>query len=211
MATKFWGPLGWMTLHSISSIYPENPTYEERVLLEKFVELFRESITCPHCKSHFTSMLNTYRKKHPEWSTNRYQFFLFVCRAHNTVNKRLDKPIIPTIQDCITTLKEATKVNSAGVYRNAYINYLLQNWSKEFTGDGAISLGFARQMKKINEEYFTPRDKGFDSIYFFENDSVVEFIAEDPARYDAGKNLPNAAFLPQVKVGFRNGRLRLNR
>ena len=211
MATKFWGPLGWMTLHSISCIYPENPTLEERVILEKFVELFRDSITCPHCKGHFTSMLNTYRRKTPDWSANRYQFFLFVCRAHNTVNKRLDKPVIPTIQDCITTLKEATKVNSAGVYRNAYINYLIQNWSKEFTGDGAIALGFARQMKKINEEYFNPRDKGFDSIYFFENGSVVEFIAEDPARYNAGNNLPNAAYLPQVKVGFRNGRLRINK
>lgn len=211
MATKFWGPLGWMTLHSISCIYPENPTDEERVILEKFVELYRETITCPHCKSHFTAMLNTYRRKNPEWSSNRYHFFLFVCRAHNTVNKRLDKPIIPTIQDCITALKDATKINSGGVYRNSYINYLLQNWSKEFTGDGAINLGFTRQLKRINDEYFNPRDKGFDSIYFFENGSVVEFIAEDPARYNAGKNLPNAAFLPQVQVGFRNGRLRLNR
>jgi hypothetical protein len=115
------------------------------------------------------------------------------------------KPIIQTLNDCIQTLKNATRVNSPAQYRTAYINYLISNWSKEFTGDGAISLGFARQMKKINEEYFNPRDKGFDSIFFFENGSVVEFIAEDPTRYNAGNNLPNAAYLPQVKVGFRNG------
>jgi FAD-linked sulfhydryl oxidase len=167
MATKFWGPLGWMTLHSVSAIYPEKPTNEERIILEKFVELFRESITCPHCKSHFTSMINTYRKIHPEWSSSRYHFFLFVCRAHNTVNKRLDKPIIQTLSDCIETLKTATKVTTPAQYREAYINYLLQNWSKEFTGDGAIALGSAKQLKKINNEYFTPRDKGYDSIYFF--------------------------------------------
>ncbi len=207
MATKFWGPLGWMTLHSISAIYPENPTQEERMILEKFVELFRESITCPHCKSHFTGMLNMYRKTHPEWSSNRYHFFLFVCRAHNTVNKRLDKPIIQTLNDCIETLKNATKVTSPQQYREAYINYLIQNWSKEFTGDGAIALGFARQMKKINDEYFNPRDKGYESIYFFENGSVVEFIAEDPGRYNVGPNLPNAAFMPSVRIGFKNGRL----
>lgn len=207
MATKFWGPLGWMTLHSVSAIYPEAPTREERVILEKFVELFRESITCPHCKSHFTGMLNMYRKTHPEWSSSRYHFFLFVCRAHNTVNKRLDKPILQTLNDCIEALKNATKVTTPRQYREAYINYLIQNWSKEFTGDGAIALGFARQMKKINDEYFNPRDKGYESIYFFENGSVVEFIAEDPSRYNVGPNLPNAAFMPSVRIGFKNGRL----
>lgn len=209
MGTKFWGPLGWLTLHSVSAIYPETPTPEERAILEKFVELFRETMTCVHCKGHFTAMLNTYRKRHPEWSSSRYHFFLFVCRAHNTVNKRLDKPIIQTLQDCITTLKDATKVNSSGVYRNAYINYLIQNWSREFTGDGAIYLGSAKQLKQINEAYFTPRDKGFESIYFFENDSVVDFIPEDPSRYNVGQNLPNAAFLPHVRIGFKNGKLRI--
>jgi hypothetical protein len=208
MATKFWGPLGWMTLHSISAIYPEKPTSEERLILEKFVEVFRESITCAHCKSHFTSMLNTYRRVHPEWSSSRYHFFLFVCRAHNTVNKRLDKPIIQTLNDCIETLKTATKVTTPSQYRDAYINYLLSNWSREFTGDGAISLGAARQLKRINDEYFAPRDKGYD-IYFFENGSVTEIIPEDARNYHVGANIPNGVSLSNVKIGFIGGRLRL--
>lgn len=209
MATKFWGPLGWMTLHSVSAIYPENPTPEERLLLEQFVEAFRESITCQYCKGHFTGMLNMYRRKHPEWSSSRYHFFLFVCRAHNTVNKRLDKPILATLNDCIETLKNATKVTSTTQYRTAYINYLLSNWSREFTGDGAIALGAAKQLKRINDEYFTPRDKGYESIYFFENGSVTEFISEDPRNYNVGQNLPNASVLPRVKIGFVGGRLKL--
>ena len=64
-------------------------------------------------------------------------------------------------------------------------------------------------MKRINDEYFNQRDKGYDSIYFFENGSVVEFIADDPRRYDVGPNLPNAISLPHVKIGFVGGRLRL--
>jgi hypothetical protein len=209
MATKFWGPLGWMTLHSVAAIYPVEPTAEERAIMEQFIKLFRDCITCPHCKTHFTGMLNMYTRQHPEWSSSRYHLFLFVCRAHNTVNKRLDKPIIPTLNDCIDTLKNATKVTTTTQYRNAYMNYLIQNWSREFTGDGAISLGFARQLKRINDEYFTPRDKGYDNIYFFENGSVTEVIAEDPKNYNIGENLPNAAILPYVKIGFKNGRLRL--
>lgn len=209
MATKFWGPLGWMMIHSVAAIYPESPTQEERIIIEKFVESFRESITCVHCKSHFGSMLNMYRRQHPEWSSTRYHLFLFVCRAHNTVNKRLDKPIIPTLTDAIEALKNATKVTSAYQYRTAYINYLIQTWSKEFSGDGAIAIGFAKQMKRINEEYLNPRDKGYESIYFFENGSITDTIAEDPSRYDVGKNLPNATRFANAKIGFVNGKFKL--
>ena len=209
MATKFWGPLGWMTLHSVSAIYPENPTPEERAILEKFVECFRETISCIHCKGHFTGMFNMYRRSHPEWSSSRYHFFLFVCRAHNTVNKRLDKPILATLHDCIEALKNATKVTTPAQYRTAYINYLISNWTREQTGEGFINVGYAKQMKKIIEEYFAPRDKGYDSIYFFENGSVTEFISEDPRNYHVGPNLPNAVSLPHAKIGFVGGRLRL--
>jgi hypothetical protein len=210
MGTKFWGPLGWMTLHSVSAIYPEKPTSEEKLLLEKFVENFRECITCVHCKSHFTSMLTTYKRKHPEWSSSRFDFFLFVCRAHNTVNRRLDKPVLQTLDDCIQTLKNATKVTNGGTYRAAYINYLIRNWSIEQTGEGFMNLGVVKQLKKINEEYFNPRDTGFENLKFDREASVVEFIPEDPKRYDVGPNLPNAAFgIQRMRVGLVNGRFKI--
>ena len=211
MGTKFWGPLGWMTLHSISAIYPEQPTHADKQILIQFMEAFRETITCVHCKGHFTGMFNMYRKLHPEWNNSRYDFFLFICRAHNTVNKRLDKPIFTTLNECIERLKENTKVNSAAVYRTAYINYLMQNWAREQSAEGYIYLDMARKMKRINDEYFTPRDKGFENLYFFGDGNVAEFIAEDPGRYHIGNNLPNAAIMNQsnVRVGFVNGRLKL--
>lgn len=209
MATKFWGPLGWMTLHSISAIYPDQPTQEEKIILGKFMEHFHESITCPHCKNHFGRMFNTYRRTHPEWNASRFDLFLFICRAHNTVNKRLDKPIFPTLNDCIERLKLNTQQNSAATYRTAYINYLISNWAKEFTGDGAIFMHNAKQMKKINEEYFTPRDQGFNDLKFDRDASVVEFIPEDPKVYNVGPNLPNATNFSKIRVGFVGGRLRL--
>jgi len=209
MATKFWGPLGWMTLHSISAIYPENPTAQEKLILSNFMESFRESITCVHCKGHFTSMLNTYKRIHPEWNASRFDFFVFICRAHNTVNKRLDKPIFPTLNDCIERLKLNTQQNSTATYRNAYITYLIGNWSREFTGDGAIFLQNAKTMKKINDEYFTPRDQGFTNLTFDKDASVVEFIPENPRLYHVGPNLPNAVTFSNIRVGFVGGRLKL--
>jgi len=215
MSTKFWGPLGWMTLHSISSIYPENPTSEERLILEKFVEMYRETITCIHCKAHFTGMLNKYKQIHPEWSSSRYNFVLFVCRAHNTVNRRLDKPTFPTLQSCIQRLQENTKVTSAAVYRNAYLNYLISNWHREMSSEGYINADLAKKMKKINEEYFIPRDTNFVNLSLQEG-NVLEFIPEDARHYNAGAGLPNMAKIinqQQMRptVGFRlsGGRLKI--
>jgi hypothetical protein len=209
MATKFWGPLGWMTLHSISAIYPENPNQTEKQILSSFMELFRETITCVHCQGHFTAMFNTYRQIHPEWNSSRFDFFLFVCRAHNTVNRRLDKPIIQSLSDCIQTMRNNTKVTKASVYRANYIQYLINNWSREQSGDGFIKIGAARQLKKINEEYFNPRDVGFDTLEFSQEASVVEFIPENPSRYNAGSGLPNAVYFKNFKVGMRGGRFRI--
>jgi hypothetical protein len=215
MATKFWGPLGWMTLHSISSIYPENPTQEERLILEKFVEMFRETITCAHCKSHFTGMLGKYKQIHPEWSSSQYHFSLFVCRAHNTVNRRLDKPIFPTLQSCIDRLKENTKITSAQTYRTAYLNYLVSNWQREMSSEGYMNSDTAKKMKKINDEYFTPRDTNFVGLSL-EEGNVLEFIPENSRNYNAGSGVPNIANVinqQQLRptIGFRlsGGRLKI--
>jgi hypothetical protein len=220
MATKFWGPLGWMTLHSISSIYPENPSREERVLLEKFVEMFRDCITCIHCKTHFSNMLNKYKQSHPEWSSSRFDFFLFVCRAHNTVNRRLDKPIFPTIQSCIDRLKENTKVTTAAAYRNAYISYLITNWSREMSADGFINADIAKRMKKINDDYFSPRDTNFVNFSLSKDGDVLEFIQEDIRSFHVSPGIPNIGkvinqtnnkqiVLPKVGMRFVGGKLKI--
>ena len=212
MATKFWGPLGWMTLHSVSAIYPENPTQEEKVLIEKFFENFRESITCVHCKGHFTGMLTTYKRKHPDWNASRYNLFLFICRAHNTVNRRLDKPTFPTLKSCIERLQEIEKVTPTSTYRHAYINYLINNWVREGTGDAMMFLSCAKVLKKINEEYLTPRDEGFKDITFTTDANVLEFIEEDPRRYHVSQNAPNAAsFTPTMRIGLVGGVFRIKK
>jgi len=211
MGTRLWGPLGWMTLHSVAAAYPELPTNEDKLILNKYLEAFRETISCPHCKGHFTSMFRTYRQIHPEWANTRYDFFLFVCRAHNTVNKRLDKPRIQTLQDCITALQGIVKITSATNYRIAYLNYLTNNYRSQQSGDGFIAMNYVREMRKINEEYWNPRDSNFQGLVFVASGDVLEFVPEDSSRYNIGKNLPNASrFInSNISIGFKNGRLRL--
>lgn len=204
MGTKIWGPLGWMTLHSVSAIYPEQPTQADRLLIEEFVSAFRETIACPYCKNHFTIMLNRYRQLYPNWSSSRQSLFLFVCRAHNTVNRRLDKPIYKTVSECVETLKQATTVKSPAEFRKAYLDYLTKNWGRQTDGEGMMMMGFVRKMIKINNEYLNPRDVSYTDITIQE-DNVLEFIPEDNGRYRANQSVPDPIHYRNVKIGFKNG------
>jgi hypothetical protein len=204
MGTKIWGPLGWMTLHSVSAIYPEQPTQSDRLLIEEFISAFRETISCPYCKTHFTGMFNKYIQLYPNWSSSRQSLFMFICRAHNTVNRRLDKPIYKTVSECIETLKNATSVKPQAEFRKAYLDYLVKNWSRQTDGEGLMMMGFVRKMIKINNEYLNLRDVKYSDISIQE-DSVIEFIPEDSSKYRATSNVLDPIYYRNIKIGFKNG------
>ena len=82
-------------------LYPENPSTNDKEILRKFLSDFSESITCPHCERHFKVMFENYRRAHPDWADSRFNLFLFIARAHNTVNKRLEKPLKSSVQECL--------------------------------------------------------------------------------------------------------------
>jgi len=156
--SKLWGPLGWMTLHSISLIYPEQPTDMERYIASRFLDLFGETISCNECKLHFKTMYSLYKTIHPEYLNSRQDFALFIFRAHNTVNIRLDKPTPRTVSECLATLKTATQQTSLATFRTSYLAYLTRNWGRDISGEGMISKGQVKEMVKINNEYWSPRD-----------------------------------------------------
>ena len=209
--TSFWGPLGWMTLHSVASIYPDNPTQDDKQIAKKFLASFEETISCPSCKGHFSSLINTYRIRNPNWLDSRYDFFLFTCRAHNTVNARLDKPRPTTLTESLETFKKNIVHTSAAGFRQKYIQYLTQNWSKELTGDSMMMAARVKELKKINDEYWNLRDSNLDSFIIMANIDVLTVIPEDPRRTNAGANIPNFAIMPHIRIGFQGGRLMLGR
>lgn len=208
--TARWGPLGWMTLHSIAANYPDVPSSSDVSILNMFMESFRETIACPSCKNHFTSMFATYKSIHPEWASSKFNLFVAVCRMHNTVNKRLDKPIQQTLEECITTLQNATKNTSPEKFRIAYLNYLMSNWAPQHSGDGFIASGHVRQMIKINNEYWVPRETQYSDLNFTQDAGVAELVPVNPKMYEVSKGIPNFVGIPK-SVGFRitGGKLRL--
>uniref|UniRef100_A0A6C0CU72 thiol oxidase n=1 Tax=viral metagenome TaxID=1070528 RepID=A0A6C0CU72_9ZZZZ len=201
--TKLWGPLGWMTLHSVSLIYPDAPTPEERAIAAKFIDLFGKTITCIFCKNHFASMYALYRAAHPEYLNSKQDFALFVFRAHNTVNKRLDKPRISTVSDCLKTLENNTVNTSFSQFRMSYLLYLSRIWGQDFSGEGRMLQRDVRELFQINSDYWTPRE--LTSIpELAEADIITSVDRFDAVASFTGNVVP-------VKVGFAGGRLKLGR
>jgi len=155
-------------------------------------------------------MFSTYKAIHPDWADSKFNFFVAVCRMHNTVNKRLDKPIPKTLDECISVLKNATAHTNTVGFRKSYIEYVISNWARQGNGDGFILASAAREMLKINNNYWNPRDVSFSDLTFLQDADVLEFVPENPEMYKVSQGIPVAISHP-TRVGFRitGGKLRL--
>ena len=154
--------MGWMTLHSVSSLYPEQPSPSERKLMETWLYMFRDTITCHHCKSHFTDMLEIYQRKFPMILASRREFMAFAFRAHNTVNRRLHKPLYTSVDECMTTLRKNVETRTAAEYRSAYLTHIRKYWSTFRDMSGIAALRKIVEMIKVENDYFRTLDKNFD-------------------------------------------------
>ena len=160
--TSIWGPLGWMTLHSVASCYPDSPSQAEIALTNTWLDMFQSTITCPSCKEHFGTALAGYRRSYPQMLLSRREFLLFTFRVHNAVNKRINKPVYPTVAACFETLRNNVKTKSAREYRGAYLNHIRRFWRTMQDASGFTSLKKINEMSKIEIEYVQRRENNFE-------------------------------------------------
>jgi len=211
--TSVWGPMGWMTLHSISLLYPEQPSSYDRDILKSFLRAFAESMTCPHCERHFKAMFENYTRKHPEWANSRFDLFLFVARAHNTVNRRLEKPLKKTVQECLEAIASASNYTPLTDFRRNYINYVVQRMTAEMGGDSLIKAGYGRDMRRINDTYWNSKITTDTSKFNMDAD-VLETISDSSTGMDfmighTRGRIPVDENIPRISI--RGGRFRLSR
>jgi hypothetical protein len=166
--------MGWMTLHSVSVCYPDNPSGEDKKYISDFMDSFAATITCTNCRMHFESLFSNYKQNVPSWLNSKRDLFLAICRMHNNVNKRLDKPIPKTVSECLLSLQNATSYVSPADFRIKYIQYLAQDWAIYGRGTSYQSIAFSHieKLKKINDEYFHPKEIGYSEVHFEEGDVI---------------------------------------
>jgi hypothetical protein len=209
--TAIWGPLGWLTLHSTACAYPESPMSAEKTLMNSWLDMFRDTITCPSCRDHFTKLLASYRAQFPNMLQSRHEFVMFTFRAHNAVNRRLKKPVYNSVEECMTALRGAIATRSTNEYRVAYLTHITRHWRTFQDISGIVALKKIQEMKRIDIEYVVPRDTNF--TLTIRADIVV--LPQTMLEKSTESQPSRAVFLPtsNTATGFRitSGGLRLRR
>jgi hypothetical protein len=146
-------------------------------------------------------MLENYRKTFPNMLQSRHEFAMFSFRAHNAVNRRLNKPIQGSVIECMETLKNNIKTRSAREYRNAYLAHIGRYWSTLRDVTGIVALKKIREMKKVEAEYFAPRDTNFNVDMRMD----VTVLPRDVLEKEPGEVRTTQVVLPSsgTRAGFR--------
>ena len=206
--TSIWGPLGWMTLHSVASCYPNTPLQSEKALMQTWLDMFQSTITCPSCREHFGIALGSYRRQYPQMISSREDFLVATFRLHNAVNRRLNKPIHQTVTACFEQLRNNVKTRSARDYRTAYINHIQRFWKTMQDVSGITALKKINEMRKIEYEYLQKHENNFEidipenTVVLFSHSLDAQTETSSPIRIDT-------RLVP--KIGFSGGRFQLRR
>ena len=89
MNTTFWGPSGWEFLHTLSFIYPDKPSYNDKVKMQHFMNSINYILPCKYCRISFTK----YTKSLPidDYLESKDKMVEWLYKIHNKVNKKLRK------------------------------------------------------------------------------------------------------------------------
>lgn len=91
MNPKFWGPHGWIFLHSVTMNYPKNPTNDDKNLYKSFFSSLTRVLPCEKCAYHYKQHI----KADPIEPAlkNRDSLVRWLIKVHNKVNSDLGKPL----------------------------------------------------------------------------------------------------------------------
>jgi hypothetical protein len=85
-----WGPVQWLALHQMLRGYPEQPSDAKRTALAAYVTALADVLPCESCSGHWRALL----AQSPVDTSSRTAALKWSIDAHNTVNKRLGKPVL---------------------------------------------------------------------------------------------------------------------
>jgi hypothetical protein len=137
MDPEVWGPKLWFVIHTFALNYPNNPSYEDKRVMEEFFNNLKYSIPCNKCRVHYRQRLE--RDPIINYLDNKQSLFKYTIDLHNQVNKSLGKKIY-TYDEVVQIYKEHYNPDEVkSEQRRSWIN----KWfNPKYIGGGAIILVF---------------------------------------------------------------------
>ena len=87
MNTTFWGPSGWEFLHTLTFLYPEQPSYNDKVKMQNFMKSISFILPCKYCRISFTKYSNSLPIT--DYLDTKETMVEWLYKIHNKVNKKL--------------------------------------------------------------------------------------------------------------------------
>jgi hypothetical protein len=169
--TKGWGPLGWATLHSISALYPDNPSEYEQEMFARWLMSFTSTILCPSCLQHFTDTTAMYTLQRPGWKSSRRGVVEFVLRAHNSVNIRNRRKVY-TFEESMAELAVFLPEGMAAARRREYLAYIRADWMRNMTLAGISNAPKLRELNVIEDSYWSKRSFKWSDLSVFSDVNI---------------------------------------
>ncbi len=92
--SQYWGNRQWYWYHLVSYTSPDTLNIQSKKNYTEFIYLMTKLLPCKKCYEHF----KLYLKETPIDFTTKETMIEWFVKAHNYVNKRLEKPIL-TVED----------------------------------------------------------------------------------------------------------------
>ena len=89
---QYWGSSGWKFMHYITLAYPDNPTNEDKINIERFFTSVGNVLPCESCRINYYHHLEEYPLITKALS-NRKSLVEWLMNIHNTVNKMHNKEL----------------------------------------------------------------------------------------------------------------------
>ena len=90
MDTRYWGPSGWILLHSIASQFPNQPSSQEKEKYKIFFKSLPIILPCIYCRRSLNEYYNLYPLDNSVF-INKKNLSLWLYKIHNLVNDKLRK------------------------------------------------------------------------------------------------------------------------
>jgi hypothetical protein len=102
----FWGPHGWIFLHSVTFNYPDNPSSETKQKYKQFFESIGDILPCNVCSENYKRHI----KENPidPNLNDKNDIIQWLINIHNMTNIELGKPVLSPLE----VIKEFSKKNS---------------------------------------------------------------------------------------------------
>lgn len=78
----------WGLLHTMAAVYPDKPTIQQKEDTKQFFTILSRLYPCEYCASDMREEF----KKEPPLVDSQEEFSQWLCRFHNKVNVKLEKP-----------------------------------------------------------------------------------------------------------------------